>query len=127
MAKKDLAWLRRTAWRWQGGRQGGGYEKLLLAAAPLPVGWDLWLLRYPTGSGIGPHRDPLPGKRHLRVNLVLQSGEGGRFECEPEAIRHSGSRLHIFRPDLGTHSVSPVTGGTRWVLSLGLALSETTS
>jgi hypothetical protein len=45
--------------RWQKGRQNSGYDKLLLAAVPFPIPFDCYLLRFPEGSQIPPHRDPV--------------------------------------------------------------------
>lgn len=108
----------RTAWRWQLGRQGTGYEKCLLLTGMWPLPFDLYLLRYRPGHGIPPHRDPVPGARHFRVNLILAKGrEGGQFVCADTLF--SRARLHVFRSDLATHSVEPMVCGTRYVLSLG--------
>ncbi len=104
--------------RWQRGRQKTGYHKLLVLALPWPVPLDVHVLKYPNGVGIPPHRDPVPGKRHYRVNLVLRtSTAGGRFVCE--APLYASERLNVFRSDLSTHSVEPVVGRSRWVLSVG--------
>lgn len=116
----------RTAWRWQLGRQGTGYEKCLLLTGLLPLPFDFYLLRYRPGHGIPPHRDPVPGKRHYRINLVLAHGkEGGRFICDQTLV--SRPRFHFFRSDLATHSVEPMKAGTRYVLSLGWVLKERTT
>jgi hypothetical protein len=40
-----MAWL-----TWQRGRQGTGYDKMLLATARWPLPFDCYLLRYPQGS-----------------------------------------------------------------------------
>jgi len=107
-------------WRWQTGRRNTGYDKLLLAAAPWPVAFDLHLLRFPTGTHIPPHRDPTRG-RHFRVNLVLvPATEGGEFVCGDVLV--DLPRLKVFRSDLAEHSVTEITAGTRWVLSLGVVL-----
>lgn len=108
---------RSALWRWQRGRREGGYHKLLLAQARRA---DLYLLRFPIGSFIGPHRDPVDGAGHLRINLVLvPARRGGQFMCEGAMVDRP--RLKVFRPDRCTHSVSPIEAGTRWVLSLGVA------
>lgn len=108
----------KNAWRWQLGRQGTGYEKCLLLTGTWPVPFDLYLLRYRPGQGIPPHRDPVPGQRHFRANLVLARGqEGGAFRCEHTLF--SKGRLHVFRSDLAEHAVEPMVRGTRYVLSLG--------
>ena len=111
----------RTAWRWQPGRQGTGYDKCLLLTGLWPKPFDLYLLRYRTGQGIPPHRDPVPGARHFRANLILSQGQsGGAFKCETPL--YASPRLFIFRSDLCEHSVEPMIQGTRYVLSLGWIL-----
>jgi len=52
-----------TAFRWQRGRQGTGYDKMLLATAMWPIPFDSYLIQgrkspriptpYPTGGTIG--------------------------------------------------------------------------
>jgi hypothetical protein len=110
--------------RWERGRQGTGYDKLLLLANPLLVPFDCYLLRYPAGTQIPPHRDPVAGGRHYRLNVVLwRSPTGGDFICDTPII-HS-SRFNLFRSDICTHSVTRVEGGSRYVLSVGWVLRGT--
>lgn len=111
-------------WLWKPGRQGTGYWKLrLLSWEPY---FDLYLLRYPVGSAIPPHRDSVDGRRHFRANLTLRFAQfGGHF-------RHDGCllfdrrRLVVFRPDIQEHYVSQVLRGERLVLSLGWTLKDKT-
>lgn len=98
--------------RWSPGRQGTGYSKLRLGSG---ASWDLWLLRYPAGIGIPAHVDPVPGKRHYRVNLALWSG-GSRLVCDHQCFRLGP--LTVFRSDR-RHLVR-AGYGSRLVLSLGL-------
>src|SRR3982750_3791869 len=63
--------------RWQRGRQGTGYDKLLLVANPLLIPFDLYLLRFPDGTEIPPHKDPVTGKRHYRLNIILKRPRAG--------------------------------------------------
>jgi hypothetical protein len=71
-----------TAFRWQRGRQGTGYDKMLLLTARWPLPFDSYLLRYPEGSEIPPHTDPVTTGRHYRLNIVLKSPKsGGEFVC----------------------------------------------
>lgn len=107
-------------WRWTKGRQGTGYEKCLLFTTPWPIGMDVYLLRYTQGQGIPPHNDPVLGKRHYRFNWVLTQSVGGQFVCDNPLW--SRGQFHFFRSDLSTHSVTPVTQGTRYVLSIGWVL-----
>ena len=83
---------------------------------------DMYLLRYSKGQGIPPHRDEVTGKRHYRFNLVLKQSEGGQFVCDTPLW--SWKRCHLFRSDLSIHSVTPVTEGRRYVLSIGWALNN---
>lgn len=112
-----------TNWlRWQHGRQGSDYQKKLLFGAWWPIQFDLYLLRYPVGSHIPSHQDPNPLGRHYRLNIELKKAElGGVFHCEQTLFRCS--RMTLFRPDLHSHSVSPIVKGKRYVLSLGWVLS----
>lgn len=111
--------------RWQRGRQKTGYDKLLVLALRWPLPMDIHLLKYPDGVGIPPHRDPVPGQRHFRANLVLRKSTGGGcFVCENPLFE--SERLNVFRSDLSTHSVEPIVGKARWVLSIGWLRSEST-
>ena len=103
--------------RWQRGRQGSGYDKLLLATAPWPLAFDCYLLRYPEGSDIAAHTDPVSGRRHFRLNLVLRAGDGGQFRCRDAIL--NWPRIKLFRPDRSAHGVTRVTGTARYVLSIG--------
>tara|TARA_Y100000310_G_scaffold254637_2_gene261758 strand:+ start:3715 stop:4056 length:342 start_codon:yes stop_codon:yes gene_type:complete len=103
--------------RWQPGRQGGGYRKLLLAQLP----WaDLYLLHMPEGSEIEPHTDPVDGKEHHRINLIIKAPRiGGWFFARGPHQTWLKGRVIRFRPDLVRHEVIRVDQGSRWVLSLG--------
>lgn len=104
--------------RWQQGRQGTGYRKLLLARGRR---FDLWLLHFPTGSHVPEHRDAVTRGRHVRVNLVLrQAASGGEFRCAQPIV--DWSRLKVFRSDLCEHAVTRIKRGNRWVLSFGVKL-----
>ena len=104
--------------RWQRGRQESGYDKLLLVGGRR---FDAYLLRFPSGSYLPPHTDELDDAGHLRLNLVLRPARrGGEFICQGAILDRP--RIKLFRSDLHTHRVTPVEAGTRWVLSLGLAL-----
>lgn len=107
--------------RWRGGRQASGYEKMLLGINPFIVPWDCYLLRFRKGAAIAPHTDPVDGRRHYRVNVVLiEADAGGQFECEQPIF--ASRRIKFFRPDQQTHSVTRVDAGTRYVLSFGWTL-----
>ncbi|MBS1806736.1 MAG: 2OG-Fe(II) oxygenase [Acidobacteria bacterium] len=108
----------RTAFRWQRGRQNSGYDKMLLLQSWWPLPFDLYLLRYPEGSEVPPHRDTVSFGRHYRLNVILwRAQSGGDFACAHPIV--ASRRLNLFRPDIHEHSVSRVLRGTRYVLSLG--------
>lgn len=108
-------------WKWIKGRQGTGYDKLLLARNRLGLRFDCYLLRFPEGTHVPPHRDPVATGRHYRLNIILKrSPFGGEFICE-RAIFQS-RRVNLFRPDHCEHSVTRVVGGPRYVLSIGWVL-----
>ncbi|WKE64039.1 2OG-Fe(II) oxygenase [Gallaecimonas kandeliae] len=108
----------KTLFRWQKGRQQSGYEKMLLAGATWPVKFDLYLLRFPEGCEVPPHRDAVQSGKHFRLNIVLKKAkEGGDFICQSPI--YCSSRIKFFRPDLCGHSVSKVVSGNRYLLSLG--------
>lgn len=110
-----------TAFRWQKGRQGTGYDKMLLATARWPLPFDSYLIRYPEGSAIPPHTDPVQSGRHYRLNIVLKSPRsGGEFVCADPIF--ATRRIKLFRPDACEHSVTQVVGGNRYVFSLGWVL-----
>lgn len=106
------------AFRWQKGRQGTGYDKMLLLTAHWPLPFDSYLIRYPEGSEIPPHTDPVTTDRHYRLNVILKSPrEGGDFVCATPIF--ATRRIKLFRPDACEHSVTRVVGGSRYVFSLG--------
>ena len=111
----------RTALRWQRGRQGSGYDKMLLLTGRWPLPFDSYLIRYPEGSAIPPHTDPVQAGRHYRLNIVLKSPRaGGEFVCADPIF--ATRRIKLFRPDACEHSVTRVVGGSRYVLSVGWVL-----
>ena len=104
--------------RWQQGRQKSGYKKMLLATGKWPRPFDLYLLRFDTGSEIQPHVDSVSNGEHHRVNIVLKKAkQGGEFICE--SALYESSRVKYFRPDLAEHQVTRVAEGRRYVLSFG--------
>jgi hypothetical protein len=112
-----------TAFRWQPGRQGTGYDKMLLLTATWPIAFDSYLLRFPEGSEIPPHTDPVQAGQHYRLNLILKSPRaGGEFRCAKPIF--ATKRVKFFRPDECEHSVTRVVGGSRYVLSLGWVMAR---
>lgn len=105
---------------WTEGRQLSGYLKKTLFSLSLgKFGVDCHFLKFPEGSSIPTHTDPVDGKTHYRLNILLKKAEeGGLFYLSNE--RRLG-RFQFFRPDIQKHKVSKVVKGTRYVLSFGLA------
>lgn len=104
--------------RWERGRQSGGYEKLRLFEIPQRI--DGWLIRYREGAGCDAHRDPVPGRRHYRLNIELRRPRrGGVFQGD---VLVRLGRAVLFRPDENVHAVTRVVEGERLVLSLGVAI-----
>jgi len=116
--------------RWEEGRQGTGYLKKKLLESHSWFLFDLYLLKFPEGAYVPPHKDEVGyGLRHYRVNLILWPAKrGGEFKIDYTnwitVIRPfvNWPFLKIFRPDRLTHSVTLVEEGTRYVLSLGFVL-----
>lgn len=114
---------------WEAGRQGTGYAKCKLLELAWPLSCDLYLLRYPTGSYLLGHVDPVPGKKHYRLNLVLRRAVGGVFwkRRQPKGVECDRRKwLHLFRPDKEEHGMTVVCEGTRYVLSFGFVLRDRT-
>ena len=94
---------------------------MLLLTAAWPLRFDSYLIRYPQGARIAPHTDPVQAGRHYRLNVVLKaSPAGGDFLCQSPLF--ASRRVKLFRPDISEHSVTPVLGGSRYVLSIGWVL-----
>ncbi|AMP02440.1 2OG-Fe(II) oxygenase [Collimonas pratensis] len=120
---KNLRDYLAVAFKWQAGRQDGGYDKMLLLTARWPLPFDSYLIRYPVGAHIPPHTDAVARGKHYRLNLVLKrSPRGGEFICSAPIL--STSRIKLFRPDQCEHSVTRVEGGSRYVLSIGWIIGE---
>ncbi len=118
------------------GRQGTGYRKLfmkdhhkevaqccrtLLGVEPDNDFWDVYILAYPEGAYIPPHRDEATafGKRHHRVNVLIQEAEGGVLKVDGKVVPLEEGDAIVFEPDVEEHEVSVVTKGTRLVWSVG--------
>ena len=143
--------LEETCVEWEDGRQGSGYrkgyidsgEELPVAGFPgflyefffkqlFPldpkhiVGWDTYVLHYPVGSYIAPHKDPMEkGFEHWRMNYVLEHGDG-TFFVHPEQwvpIQAQRGDAILFRPDILTHSVSQVSV-PRLAVSFGVKVED---
>lgn len=88
----------------------------------LPLAFDIIALRYPDGSSLPEHRDVVKGFKCYRANLCFNSGTGGEFVSESYIFK--SKYFNIFRPDINTHSVTKVVGGTRWMFSIGIGIKE---
>lgn len=105
--------------KWQDGRQGGGYQKMCLALSKR-FNFDSYLIRY-HNSGIKLHIDPSPkeGYEHRRMNIVLKKPEfGGRFMTFGNCKQYLGGRVTLFNPSDAHHYASR-SYGERLILSLG--------
>jgi len=141
LTEDELASLARMAenLHFEDGRQGTGYLKaavpglaeaaglrarsLEAVGAPPDHAHDCYILKYPEGSHIPPHRDDAPGgDGHFRLNAVIRQGEGGSLFVDGQLVElHAGDAV-VFRPDLSLHAVTEVRGGCRLVWSVGTLL-----
>ena len=102
---------------WIKGRQGSGYDKLPLIISKR-FKFDSYILRFPIGTYIPPHKDPVTTGRHYRLNIILKRPKsGGEFICQNSIL--DWPRVKLFRPDQFEHSVSMVEGSPRYVFSVG--------
>ena len=103
--------------RWIQGRQSETeYRKFcFLNIKVWKFGFDGYLLKYEPNTELKPHVDKVVGK-HYRLNLTIYGKS--IFKCEKEIV--SLPFLHIFRPDLYTHSLTTQTKTLK--LSLGFAI-----
>ena len=114
-----MKWL-----KWENGRQGTGYRKMLLLTGTFPLPFDVYLINFPQGSRVTPHRDPVPKGRHYRLNVVLKEAEiGGTFICKGPLLFEK-KRIKLFRPDIQIHAVSKILKGSRYLLSVGWVLNH---
>ena len=103
--------------RWQKGRQGTGYDKLCLFQSKTLL-CDCYLISYPPNTSIPIHTDPVPSKRHYRINILLCGEDKFVGKCIWQS-----RRIKFFRPDITPHSVDEVSM-RRLMLSFGLALPK---
>jgi hypothetical protein len=108
---------------WVKGRQGTGYEKFKLFQF---LNMDCYILRYKVGDSIPWHTDPVPNRKHYRLNIILKNAvKGGEL-----LIKNPGQffaqevtyPIMLFRSDIVEHCVSEVKDGTRYVLTFGVAI-----
>lgn len=102
---------------WHKGRGDSGYFKFKLWSFHR---FDCYILKYPKGSEIHSHIDPVTNSEHHRWNYSFGSYIGGRFYLMAPLGRHYiDKNPYKFRPDEEYHGVSKVLWGTRYVLSIG--------
>lgn len=100
------------------GRQGTGYEKMILMQSQWPIPFDVYLLRFKVGSKIPAHVDEVEYGDHYRLDIILKHAKsGGQFICN--TMIKDRRWLKLFRPDKHVHELTPITKGTRYVLSIG--------
>lgn len=110
--------------RWETGRQNGGYSKLILISSKR-FGFDLHLIRLPHASYVPTHTDPGPqGFEHHRINLTLWRPKYGgetfiALKGRGQAQMKITYRWYHFRPDVQPHSVTDCYGGSLILLSFG--------
>lgn len=111
--------------KWVKGRQNTGYEKMLIFQFRLyGKGFDCYLLRYKVDDEIPAHVDPVPGKKHYRLNVTLVPAKvGGElfFYRKRKWVKQTGKWV-FFRSDLQPHKVSKLEKGERIVLTFGAAI-----
>ena len=111
-------------WRWEEGRQGSGYRKLLLASSSR-FKFDCYLIEMGEGIDVPMHRDPCPpGFEHHRINITLKFPAIGGYTLVATdetavKVRLLEQRAYRFRPDLYSHMVSRVVRGKLLLLSFG--------
>lgn len=113
----------KQAFRWQKGRQGTGYDKMLILHSFIPLPFDIYIIRYYVGSFIPPHVDKVDFGEHYRLNIILKKSKlGGDFICKDPI--YESNRIKFFRPDKSEHSVTEVKLGQRYLLSIGWVLKN---
>lgn len=85
-----------------------------------PEKYDAWVLKYPTGSEIPVHTDPVElGLEHHRLNTLVTEAEGGELYIEGQRVPLVAGDGYYFRPDLHPHYVTKITKGERIIFSVG--------
>jgi hypothetical protein len=100
--------------KWQPGRKGTGYRKLVFWQNER-LACDCYLIDYPPTTYVSTHTDPVPGKKHYRLNILLW-GQDNFHGQTLFATKH----IKLFRPDISPHSVEPVSK-RRIIFSIGWA------
>ena len=80
------------------------------------------LVTYPEGLRVMRHNDPVSEGKYYKFNVVLKQPKvGGQF-CADKVIFNLFNRVYFFRPDLYSHSVTPIQKGQRKLLSVAILL-----
>lgn len=101
--------------KWKKGRLDNVkyYKSKLWEFKFLGMGFDAYVLKYPVGTFLIPHKDEVKNGNHYRLNLSLK----GKSIFDSESYIFKSKILNIFRPDLNIHSLFALT--KTYKLSLG--------
>jgi hypothetical protein len=121
--------------KWEEGRQGGGYYKMKLMEISWPIKADMYILKFPEGSEVKPHIDPSPSygraSKHYRLNIIAKKAKtGGEFMVfkgvifkDTDEYKDVG-RVSLMRPDVNAHKMKKVEKGCSYWLSIGWLKEE---
>lgn len=110
--------MKNKLFQWVEGQHKTGYFIYTIArVANRILPFDAYIIKYPEGSSIPPHKDKTKNGKHYRINIIVTHPPGGEFQCENVIYRSRW--LNFFRPDIEEHSVTKVEKGTRYVFSIG--------
>lgn len=121
--------------KWEEGRQGGGYYKMKLMEISWPIKADMYILKFPEGSKVSPHTDPSPlhGRvfKHFRLSIILKKAKsGGEFmvfkgvSSKDIGVYRDVGRVSIIRPDVTLHKMNKIEKGCSYWLSIGWLKEE---
>ena len=92
--------------KWESGRSKTRdlkyFKKLIYSFYIGRYGFDCWILKYePKGASgyLFPHKDPVSGGRHYRMNIKLWGR--AKFYCANK--KFSNRIINVFRPDIHAH------------------------
>jgi len=100
--------------KWEKGRQNSGYFKKKLIEF---IFFDAYLLKFPTGTFVPEHTDPIKDKKHYRLNILLK----GEDTFQSEKIIFRMANISFFRSDISKHRLDKVSKDT-YILSVGFAI-----
>ena len=100
------------------GRQPGGYKKLKIFESKR-LKMDMYLLYFPCGSEVSPHKDPATeGYIHKRTNITLKKPKEGGLVFVEGPVLNIGRFSH-FMPSEWRHLMTKITKGSCLMLSIG--------